>query len=317
MEWIERVRTALEETVGLSPDNQHRILLTLIVALLFTAVRIVLRRICDLRITDPARRYLTHKTVSYTTGFLVAIFLVAIWIGGQTGIAAYLGLLSAGLAIALQAPLTNLAGWIFITIRKPFVVGDRIQIENAAAGDVIDVRMFSFSIIEIGNWVHADQSTGRIVHIPNSELFSSKLANYTQGFNFIWNEIPLTITFESDWHQAKELLTEIAQKHSAIKSESAARQVQRAARKYLILFEHLTPIVYTSVVDHGVTLTTRYLTEPRKRRGSEEKIWEDILDTFASVKEIEFAYPTTRLYNKQFEGKIVSFAPAPSEGGID
>ena len=303
MDWISKIRMTIEESLGLSVNMQNRIFMTLFIMVLFVVIRLTIRRICDARIKDPARRYLANKTVSYVMGFLAIIFLVMVWLGGQTGIAAYLGLLSAGVAIALQAPLANLAGWVFITTRKPFVVGDRIQVEDSTGGDVIDVRLFSFSVIEIGNWVHADQSTGRIVHIPNSEVFKSKLANYTQGFNFIWNEIPVTVTFESDWRKAKEILSEISQKHTAIKSEFAARQVQRAARKYLILFEHLTPIVWTSVADIGVTLTIRYLSEPRKRRTSEEKIWEEILAAFAEEDNIDFAYPTMRYYDNRREGK--------------
>lgn len=312
MDWYSSLQSSLQKSLGLSADTQHRILLTILVVLIFVTIRIIIRKICDSRIKDATKRYLAHKTVSYIIGFLAVVVLITVWVGGQTGIAAYLGLLSAGLAIALQAPLTNLAGWAFIAVRKPFVVGDRIQVEDSTGGDVIDVRLFSFSVIEIGNWVQADQSTGRIVHIPNSEVFKSKLANYTQGFNFIWNEIPVTVTFESDWRKTKDVLTEIAQKHTAIKSESAARQVQRAARKYLILFDHLTPIVWTSVVDIGVTLTIRYLSEPRKRRSSEEKIWEEILTTFAEENNMDFAYPTTRYYDNRLEGKP-ALRTAPKE----
>ena len=81
------------------------------------------------------------------------------------------------------------------------------------AGDVIDIRLFQFSINEIGNWVDADQSTGRIIHIPNGIVFTEPQANYTAGFQYIWNEIPVLVTFESDWKKAKQILTDIVNHH--------------------------------------------------------------------------------------------------------
>jgi small-conductance mechanosensitive channel len=254
------------------------------------------------RFDEAGKRYIAVKTVNYLLGFGAILVLLRIWLGGVTGLVASVGIISAGLAIALHAPLTNLAGWVFLTIRRPFVVGDRIQI-GEHAGDVIDLRLFAFSIVEIGNWVDADQSTGRILHIPNGKVFDVGVANYTQGFNFIWDEMPVTVTFESDWRHAKEILTEIAERHTAITSEQAQREVRKASERYYIRYGHLTPIVWTSVADIGVTLTIRYLTDPRRRRSAENAIWEDILDAFWRADDIDFAYPTMRYYDNLSEGK--------------
>src|SRR5436309_2546056 len=128
-------------------------------------------------------------------------------------IATFLGLFTAGLAIALKDIVANLAGWAYIVWRRPFDVGDRVQI-GPHAGDVIDLHLFQFTLNEIGNWVKADQSTGRIIHIPNGKVLSEPLANYDKGFRYIWNEIPVVISFESDWKQAKRLLEAIVVKHA-------------------------------------------------------------------------------------------------------
>ncbi len=306
MEWIQYIQTLIVDHLNIGIGLQNKIFQTVFIIVFCMGIRTIMRRIFDVRIKDTTRRYIAAKTLSYTTGFIVFLLLVHIWMGKTTGIAAYLGLLSAGIAIALQAPLTNLAGWLFISVRKPFTVGDRIQVGSGTAGDVIDIRPFSFSLIEIGNWVHADQSTGRIIHVPNGETFKTHIANYTQGFNFVWDEIPVTITFESDWRKAKKILTTIAQDHTAVKSDTAAKQVKRAARKYLIFFRHLTPIVWTSVADIGVVLTIRYLSEPRKRRASTEQIWEDILDAFEKEENIDLAYPTVRYYDNVRGGKATT-----------
>lgn len=291
-----------QSALGLSPHMIDRIMWSVLFALAYLAARLILNAMVDRRIQDGARRYIVHKSVSYVLGFILILASLVIWFGNVTGWAAYLGILSAGLAIALQDPVTNFAGWLFIAVRKPFVLGDRIHIGDHS-GDVIDMRLFQFTIVEIGNWVNADQSTGRIIHIPNGWIFRRSTANYTRGFNFIWNELPVTVTFESNWEKAKSILGEIAERHTALKGEEAQNEVRKAARSYLIYFQHLTPIVWTSVADVGVTLTVRYICDPRRRRTSATAIWEDVLRAFAANDDIDFAYPTTRFYDNVVEGK--------------
>ncbi len=302
-----------QEQLGIAPAALLRIALSVLVILVLLAIRFLVHSIVVRRVAEISRRYLLVKTTNYILGFSAIIAITMIWFGNLTGWAAYLGILSAGLAIALQDPVTNFAGWLFIALRKPFAVGDRIQI-GEHKGDVIDMRLFQFTLVEIGNWVDADQSTGRIIHVPNGWVFKHSTANYTRGFNFIWNELPITVTFESNWKRAKQILSDIAQKHSVLRTEEAQEQVRRAARKYLIFFQHLTPIVWTSVTENGVTLTIRYICEPRKRRSSETRIWEEVLSEFAAADDIDFAYPTTRFFGNIHEGKTGARAGIPPAG---
>ena len=76
----------------------------------------------------------------------------------------------------------------------------------------------------------------------------------------------------------------------------AEKEILEASKNYMIHYKHLTPIVYTKVMDYGIQLTMRYLCNPRKRRGSENDIWQAILTQFNSQKDIHFAYPTTRFF---------------------
>ncbi len=299
---VESFTDALSTYLGISETAFDKLLLSLFLVVVLVLLRRATAWVLERRLEDSARRYIATKTLDYLLGLASVLVLLRIWLGGFSGLVASVGIISAGLAIALHAPLTNLAGWIFLAVRRPFVIGDRIQIGDHA-GDVIDLRLFAFSLVEIGNWVDADQSTGRILHIPNGQVFQRTVANYTQGFNFIWDEMPITVTFESDWRRAKEILTEVIQRHSVIKSEHAQQEVRRAASKFMIKYEHLTPIVWTSVADIGVTLTIRYLTDPRRRRSTENAIWEDVLDAFWAADDIDFAYPTMRYYDNAGEGK--------------
>ncbi len=292
----------IENYIGLSPEVQSQILLSIItIVILWIIQRAVIRLLVN-RIEDLPVRYQWQKVIKYITYTIGVILLVRIWFGAFTSLGTYFGLLSAGLAIAFKDLLVNMVGWMFILTRQPFKVGDRIEIDSIT-GDVIDIRLFQFSIIEIGNWVDADQSTGRIINIPNGIIFSNPQANYTLGFEYIWHEIPVLVTFESDWKKAKKILSEIIEKHSGDFSKKAEQQLKKATRKFFIYYKNLTPIVYTSVKDSGIMLTIRFICHVRKRRTIEEKIWEDILDRFNQHDDIDFAYPTQRFYDNLKEGK--------------
>jgi len=254
------------------------------------------------RTADARTQYYWRKAVTYTVSILGFLLIGRVWLPGIGSLATFLGLLGAGIAVALKDPLQNLAGWLFILWRRPFAVGDRIQI-GGDAGDVIDLRIFQFTLLEIGNWVEADQSTGRLVHVPNGKVFTESTANYTRGFPFIWNEIGVLVTFESDWRAAKQILHAIAARRAEQTSALAEKQILEASRRFMIFYSTLKPTVYTSVQDSGVLLTIRYLCEVRNRRGTVEAIWEDVLNEFAARDDIDFAYPTVRYYDNPREGK--------------
>lgn len=298
-----------------SPGVVAKVLFSVLLVIALAIARQVVLRVVRSRSADVVVRYQWQKISGYLTVALSLVILVPVWVAGFRTPVTYLGLLSAGLAIALQGPLVNFAAWIFIITRRPFQLGDRVQIGDHA-GDVIDIRPFQFTLLEIGNWVKADQSTGRIAHVPNGKVFSEVLANYTRGFSYIWSELPVLVTFESNWRDAKEILREIVVRHGARHSAAAEERIREAAKRFMILYTTLTPTVYTSVEDSGVLLTLRFLCEPRKRRSTAEAIWEDILDAFAARDDIDFAYPTQRLYNNVVEGKPGARAtPDPGGGG--
>jgi small-conductance mechanosensitive channel len=292
----------IQKYTGLGIPIQNKILSSIIIFFTLWLLRTIIIRIVWKRTEDPHFRYRWQKWTIYISAAIGFLLVGRIWFAGIQSLATFLGLVTAGLAIALQDLVKSFAGWIFVVWRRPFGVGDRIQI-GEHAGDVIDIRIFKFTLMEIGNWVDADQSTGRVIHLPNSLIITETIANYTKGFEFIWNEIPVLVTFESSWEKAKEILTDVAEKHAAHLTKAAEKRVKEASKRYMIFYAALTPTVYTSVQDCGVLLTLRYLIEPRKRRGSVQAVWEDILRKFAQCSDIDFAYPTQRFYNNVTEGK--------------
>ncbi|RLB39545.1 MAG: mechanosensitive ion channel family protein [Deltaproteobacteria bacterium] len=283
--------------LGMMPDTQAKVLKSLVVVLFFLLVRSAVMRIMLRNVTDVRQRYSWSRGVTSTIAILIVIFLGVIWFAGLERIATFAGILGAGLAVALHDTIANIAGFLFIMLRRPFEVGDRIEI-GGVAGDVIDIRLFQFSLLEIGNWVDADQSTGRILQVPNGQVLRSVTASFNKGFDYIWHEIPILITFESNWKKAKGILQDIVDDDRFVVAEEVERQVRRAASRYLIYSGKVTPIVYTTVRDSGVLLTVRYMTKPKTRRGTEQQLWEQILERFAENDDIELAYPTIRYYDQ-------------------
>lgn len=301
---MENITALLQDSLGISPETQSNILYSILILAVLGSLRYFILKLVWRYSHDPKIRYTWKRALSFFFGLFSVLLILGVWVKAIGQFGAFLGLLSAGIAIALKDPISNIAGWLFILVRKPFSIGDRVQI-GGDAGDIIDIRLFQFSLLEIGKWVDADQSTGRIIHIPNSKVFTESQANYSAGFEFIWNEIAVLVTFESDWKKAKTLLGNIITNHAESLSLSAEKKIRDASKKYMIFYQYLTPIVYTKVMDSGVLLTLRYICDPRKRRTSENDIWEDILVNFEKHPDIEFAYPTTRFYrnNEEVSGK--------------
>ncbi len=290
---------------SLDPSLRDRLIDTATIIAALWVVRWAILRVGVRRIEKPELRFKIRKGVSYAVVITGVLLVGRTWSGGMSQLGAFLGLVAAGLAIALNQPLTNLAGWLFILWRRPFRIGDRVQV-GTHAGDVTDIRLFQFTILEIGNWVDADQYTGRVIHLPNALVFSQAQANYHTSFQLIWNELPVMVTFESDWRGAKEILQAIVSEHSRAAGDLGnwiAVSHAPGAGPHAAARLNGEIGVLTSVADSGVVLTLRYRCRPDERRGTAEAIWEAILTAFDGREDIDFAYPTTRYYDNVREGK--------------
>lgn len=285
----------LAQNLGVPADTLNNIIWTFVTIVLVLVGRHLARRLIVRSVESTDAAYRANKILNYVATSVFLVTVAFIWFDAFSSLPTYLGLLSAGIAIALADVLKNMVGWVYILSRKPFEVGDRIEVEGFK-GDVVDVRLFRFSLMEIDGWVDAEQSTGRLVHVPNGIIFNKQVANYTEGFGFIWHEVPVLITFESDWKLAERLMLEILERDAPDVEGSAGATIRATARRYSIRVGTLTPTVYLTVRDSGVLLTARYLVEARTRRGREDRLWRSILDAFSAEPTIELAYPTVRTY---------------------
>ena len=298
----------------LQNDFAVNALLSLAIVLLALLLVRVGHRVSRKYMDDPARIYRSTRSTRRLAIIFAVVAITIIWSPGFGDVLTLLTVIGAGMAIALREVLLSFAGWSRVTLLSSYKEGDRIEI-NGIQGDVIDIRMMRTSLMEIGGWVDADQSTGRIVHFPNSWLFQYALYNYTRSFKFIWNELSLSVTYRSDWRAARDIMQKYADESAAIVEQQARKEIKEISREFLIHYSILTPFVYIKMTEDGVRLTLRYLCEARKRRGSEHALTIMILDDFREHPDIEVAHRVLAMYPRdarQFEdlpGKSPSDLP--------
>jgi len=160
----------------------QQIWMTIVFILVAYGILFILIRVINRRVENLKARHTIRKNAVYLVNFLLLLAIIFIWLQRINSLSIFLGFASAGLALALQEVILSIAGWFLIIARHPFEVGDRIELGDVK-GDVIDIRVLQTSLLEVGNWVDADQSTGRIVNIPNSFVFKNRILTITGGLN--------------------------------------------------------------------------------------------------------------------------------------
>jgi small-conductance mechanosensitive channel len=237
--------------------------------------------------------YYFRKLIGFITWLIVILIVIFNAAGGIGSISAVIGLAGAGLAIALQDPIVSLVGWFLIVGKYGVSVGDRIEINNVK-GDVVDIGMLRVAVLEVGNWLSGEQSTGRMVFFPNSFIFKGHFFNYSTTNSFIWDEIHILVTYESKWKKALDIIMKVAQDASRDVVDRARESQERLARRFNINLGSPESYAYVTIADSGVDLVLRYLSEIKLRRITRDRICREILEAFEKEKDIELAYPTQR-----------------------
>jgi len=257
---------------------------------------LILERLVNKRIKNANVRHLSRKWIQYGRILIILLILLFTWLKDPSSITTILGFASAGIALALHPVFINIAGWLLIIVKKPINIGDRIEYKSIK-GDVIDIQMFYTLILEVGNWVDGDQSTGRVVSIPNGKIFTENYFSTTIGFNGIWNEIKILITFDSNKEKAKKIIMDIA---NNLVNEEVLRTIEKEqmkmSQKYAIKPGKITPITYFTIQPSGVQIELRYITLARNRRGIKTQLSERIYEAIHNSDDIDFAYPSQKIY---------------------
>lgn len=226
---------------------------------------------------SPQQQYGWRTNLALLTTLGVLIAVVLLWARLLPNKGTFFGLVGAGLALAMKEPLLSIAGRLSIWVGRLYRVGDRIEFQNMA-GDVISIGVIYTRMLEIGNWIHGDQATGRIVEFPNASVYQHPVYNYTQNFQWIWDELTLPVTYSSDVAAATAILVNTGEEYTRDFLGAAAEQIEKLRSSFLLPDLNLQPTVYTRVTSNYVELTMRYLVDPRKRRAASSWLFSHIFE---------------------------------------
>ena len=216
--------------------------------------------------------HIFSRAIKYLMMFFLVIFAILSYAGSLASLGLVAGLLSAALGWALQRPITGMAAWLMLVIKRPFEIGDRVIIGNVK-GDISSITLTHVHIREIGGTIPSEEISGRLILIPNAKLFEENIINYTKKSNFILDEVSFSITFESDIDEAKKIAKESAR---------------------IILKDYVKDIkevyIRTYFQPSGVDIFVRYLTLVPKRNEISSRITEEIFKKVKASQKVRFAY---------------------------
>jgi small-conductance mechanosensitive channel len=218
------------------------------------------------------------KKLTIIVAYLIAfIFIISIFRDKLGQLTLAFGVVSAGIAFALQEVIASIAGWVAIMGGNFYRMGDRVLL-GGVKGDVIDIGILRTTLMELGDWVHGDSYNGRIVRVANSFIFKEPVYNYSGDFPFLWDEIFVPIKYGSDWKLAKELFKKAADEIVKDYTEEARIAWEHMVKNFRIENAAVEPIVWIAANDNWIELTIRYVVGFKERRAARDRIFTRILE---------------------------------------
>src|SRR6202166_2061059 len=222
-------------------------------------------------------RYKVRKFIAFS-GYLSILLFLAILFEDRLGRLSFaLGVVGAGVAVALQDVLASIAGAFSIGFSKLYAVGDRVQIGDTR-GDVIDIGLLRTTLMETGNWVGRDLYNGRIVRIPNSIVLKGSVFNYSQGFRFIWDEIKVLFTITSDCQLAREMMLRVAKEAIGEYLLEAQSLWKVMSDNYQSANPPLEPTVALVVNAGSLEFTVSYVVDYTKRTAMKDQLFTKVAE---------------------------------------
>lgn len=215
-----------------------------------------------------AVRYNLVRLVRILALLAIVMIIVAFLFENWYTAAVSLGLFSLVLGFALQTPISSFIGWLYIIIRTPYKVGDRIQM-GTFKGDVVEISYLDTTLWEFsGDYLTNDLPSGRLIRFPNTMVLQSQVYNYSwRKFPYIWNEIPFHIAYESDFHYVEETLRNVAKEALGPGMEEKVKELKQLVEQTPV--DELTireyPFVtYRINANTWVEATINYLVDPKQ-----------------------------------------------------
>ena len=289
MEFFDRFCKYLSDLTTINETYISLILSTTIVILIFSFAKKMGRKTIQKKI-EGRKEYLINQTIQIILNVLEVVFLLFIWNEYIQSLMTLISVTSAAMTIALRELILNFFCGIYIKMKKPFQVEDRIEVKGIR-GDVMNISSLNFEVLEISTKDDHGQSTGVIVTFPNSVVFSEPVRNLNKGFKYVWDELTVKVTMDSDLVKNKQELYKIVNNIEITKNipKKIKAQINDINTTNRVYFNKYDPTIYTKIVGDHIELTIRYLMHPKKGRYVERVIWNKILEKY---KEGEFGLYT-------------------------
>lgn len=260
------------------------LLTSLIVIVVFYILKVLGKKVIQ-KITTGRREFVSNQAYQVTLNILEILVFVFLFDDYIKGLMTFISVISAAMTIALRDFILNFFCGIYIKFKKPFKVEDRIQIEDIK-GDVMSISAFSFEILEVSTKEDNGQSTGIVIHYPNSTIVSKPVKNINKGFKYIWDEIIIKVCLDCDLVNNKKEIYKIVNSLDTVKSipRKMKNLIDDVNTTNRIYFNKFDPIIYTKIVDDHIELILRYLMHPKKARYIESVIWNKIYLAYKDKK---------------------------------
>ncbi len=284
MELFNKFCKYLSELTTINQDYISLILSTTIIIVLFSFFKKLGRRTIRKKI-EGRKEYLINQAIQIILNILEVVFLLFIWNEYIQSLMTLISVTSAAMTIALRELILNFFCGIYIKMKKPFQVEDRIEVKGIR-GDVMNISSLNFEVLEISNKEENGQSTGVIVTFPNSIVFAEPVRNLNKGFKYIWDELTVRLTLDCDLVKNKQELYKIVNNIEIIKNipKKMKSQINDINTTNRVYFNKYDPTIYTKIVENHIELTIRYLMHPKKGRYVESVIWNKILEGYKAKK---------------------------------
>jgi small-conductance mechanosensitive channel len=216
--------------------------------------------------------------IKYVFVFFLLLIVISSYFGTWLELGLTAGLLTAAVGWALQKPITGMAAWIMIAIKRPFGIGDRVVIKDIK-GDIIDITLTHIYLAEVGGTIDGEEQSGRITMIPNSLLFEVEIINYTKQNDYILDEITTSITYESNLKKAEKIMNASVEKIMQPFHQKFPKKIP------------CTSHIRLDFKESGMAVIVRYYTLTRKRNAISTDIRREIFTRINKTSDVDIAYP--------------------------
>jgi len=263
--------------------------LGLVLIIVFAAAELW-RRAVYRYVSDPRRRYQFLLMRRFVIWFVTVVIVAFSFASSLGSIGTFAGLITAGIAVAMQGVIVSIVGYFFLIGKFGIRVGDRVQI-GGVTGEVVDVGLVRFHLMELGG-NGADGPTGRVVAFSNSIVFQVAAGLFKQihGINFAWHEITLTLASQENYATVKERLTAAVTAALVDYRTEIERQNQEIARTVVSTpVANLDPKVLMRFSATGVEAVIRYPVDLKNAADIDERVWHELLQALEREPKVQLA----------------------------